>query len=112
VKNFVEQPPRTLAGGCPLLNTAIDSDDGNPMLRGKARVALHEWRDRIAAIVRHGQRNRELRVHIDPAAVATVIIASLEGAVMMSRLDQTREPLHTVAKHLTEYLQTLKAGIE
>jgi TetR/AcrR family transcriptional regulator, transcriptional repressor for nem operon len=109
VKNFVEQPPRTLAGGCPLLNTAIDSDDGNPVLRGKARGALHEWRDRIAGIVRNGQQNRELRDAIDPGAVAAVIIASLEGAVMISRLDQTREPLHAVGKHLAEYLQTLKA---
>jgi TetR/AcrR family transcriptional regulator, transcriptional repressor for nem operon len=112
VKNFVEQPPRTLAGGCPLLNTAIDSDDGNPVLRGKARGALHEWRNRIAGIVRYGQQNRELRDAIDPGAVAAVIIASLEGAVMMSRLDQTREPLHAVGMHLAEYLQTLKAGAE
>src|SRR5271163_3786502 len=51
VKNFVEQPPRTLAGGCPLLNTAIDSDDGNPVLRGKARAALDGWRAKIADIV-------------------------------------------------------------
>jgi TetR/AcrR family transcriptional repressor of nem operon len=112
VKNFVEQPPRTLAGGCPLLNTAIDSDDGNPVLRARARAALHEWRDRIAGIVSHGQQKRELRGHIDPAAVATVIIAGLEGAVMMSRLDQNREPLYAVGKHLTEYLETLKAVAE
>ena len=46
VQNFVEQPPRTLPGGCPLLNTAIDSDDGNPVLRGKARAALDQWRAR------------------------------------------------------------------
>ena len=108
VKNFVEQPPRTLAGGCPLLNTAIDSDDGNPVLRGKARAALHEWRDRIAGIVRHGQQDRELRDHIEPATVATVIIAGLEGAVMMSRLEKTREPLQALGKHLAEYLQTLR----
>ena len=61
VKNFVEQPPRTLPGGCPLLNTAIDSDDGNPVLRGKARAALDQWRADIADIIRQGQQNRELR---------------------------------------------------
>src|ERR1700735_5152258 len=48
VKNFVEQPPRTLPGGCPVLNTAIDSDDGNEVLRGKARAALNQWRADIA----------------------------------------------------------------
>src|SRR5580658_1165653 len=57
VKNFVEQPPRTLPGGCPVLNTAIDSDDGNEVLRGKARAALNQWRADIAYIVREGQRN-------------------------------------------------------
>src|SRR5580698_7254945 len=84
VKNFVEQPPRTLPGGCPLLNTAVDSDDGNPVLRSKARAALDQWRSSIAEIVRTGQRARELRREVDPVAVATLVIASLEGAVMMS----------------------------
>lgn len=109
VKNFVEQPPRTLPGGCPLLNTAVDSDDGNPLLRGKARGALDRWRARIGDIVHQGQRNGELRGGVDPAAVAAIVIAGLEGAVMMSRLEKTREPLHAVGAHLTEYLQSLKA---
>src|ERR1700722_10888305 len=99
VKNFVEQPPRTLPGGCPLLNTAVESDDGNPVLRGRARAALDQWRDAIADIVRHGQQKGELRDDIEPATVAVVVIASLEGAVMMSRLEKTREPLLTVGTH-------------
>ena len=110
VKNFVEQPPRTLPGGCPVLNTAIDSDDGNAVLRGKARAALDQWRAGIADIVHEGQQNGELRDEIDPAAVATVVIAGLEGAVMMSRMERTREPLHMVGKHLAGYLQSLKVS--
>jgi TetR/AcrR family transcriptional regulator, transcriptional repressor for nem operon len=110
VRNFVEQPPRTLPGGCPLLNTAVDSDDGNPLLRSKARSALDQWRGRIADIVRGGQQSGELRRGIEAGAVATIMIASLEGAVMMSRMEQTREPLHTVGKHLAEYLESLKAA--
>jgi TetR/AcrR family transcriptional regulator, transcriptional repressor for nem operon len=109
VENFVQQPPRTLPGGCPLLNTAVDSDDGNPLLRGKARSALDRWRAKIADIVHQGQRNGELRGGIDAAAVAAIVIASLEGAVMMSRLEKTRKPLYAVGAHLAEYLQTLKA---
>ena len=110
VKNFVEQPPRTLPGGCPLLNTAVDSDDGNPLLRGKARAALDRWRSRIGDIVHQGQQNGEFRGGVDPAAVAAIVIASLEGAVMMSRLEKTREPLHAVGEHLAGYLQSLKAA--
>jgi TetR/AcrR family transcriptional regulator, transcriptional repressor for nem operon len=107
VKNFVEHPG-VVPGGCPLLNTAVDSDDGNPVLRGKAHAALDQWRAGIADIVREGQQKFELHGGIDPDAVATIMIASLEGAVMMSRLEKTREPLHAVGKHLAGYLRSLK----
>jgi TetR/AcrR family transcriptional regulator, transcriptional repressor for nem operon len=107
VKNFVEHPA-VVPGGCPLLNTAVDSDDGNAVLRGKAHTALDQWRGGIAEIVREGQQSGELRQTLDPVAVATVVIATLEGAVMMSRLEKTREPLVAVGKHLAGYLQWLK----
>ncbi len=104
VRNFVGEPPRTVTGGCPLLNTAVDCDDGNPMLRNKARAALSGWRSRIADLVRSGQENGELRKTIDPDSVAVVMISSLEGAVMIGGLEKTREPLHIVGEHLKEYL--------
>ena len=107
VRNFVEPPARALPGGCPLLNTAIENDDGNPVLREKARAALNEWRSVIAEIVRDGQRGRELRKDVDPVAVATIVISSLEGAIMFSRLEKTREALFTVGKHLDGYLRSL-----
>jgi TetR/AcrR family transcriptional regulator, transcriptional repressor for nem operon len=40
VRNFRERRAGLVPGGCPLLNTAIDSDDGNPQLREKARRLL------------------------------------------------------------------------
>jgi TetR/AcrR family transcriptional repressor of nem operon len=107
VRNFVEPPARALPGGCPLLNTAIENDDGNPVLREKARGALDEWRSLIAEIVREGQRGRELRKDVDPVAVATIVISSLEGAIMFSRLEKTRDALFTVGKHLEGYLRSL-----
>ena len=107
VKNFVEYTG-ILPGGCPLLNTAVDSDDGNVLLRCKAHAALNQWREGIAEIVRQGQHEQELRCGIDPYSVATVVIASLEGAVMMSRLEKSGGPLLAVSKHLGEYLQSLK----
>ena len=36
VTNFVERRP-SVPGGCPLLNTAVAADDGNPVLRARAR---------------------------------------------------------------------------
>jgi TetR/AcrR family transcriptional repressor of nem operon len=107
VRNFVEPLPRAIPGGCPLLNTAIENDDGNPVLREKARGALDEWRSVIAEIVCQGMRGGELRNDVDPIAVATIVISSLEGAIMFSRLENTREALFMVGKHLEGYLRSL-----
>jgi TetR/AcrR family transcriptional regulator, transcriptional repressor for nem operon len=107
VRNVVAPPQRAIPGGCPLLNTAIENDDGNPVLREKARGALEEWRSCIADIVRQGVRAHELRKDVDPVAVATIVISSLEGAIMFSRLEKTREALCTVGKHLEGYLRSL-----
>jgi TetR/AcrR family transcriptional repressor of nem operon len=107
VRNFVEPLPRAIPGGCPLLNTAIDSDDGNAVLREKARGALGEWRSVIVEIVCQGMRSGELRSDVDPIAVATIVISSLEGAIMFSRLEKTREALFMIGKHLESFLRSL-----
>jgi TetR/AcrR family transcriptional repressor of nem operon len=107
VRNFVEPPQRAIPGGCPLLNTAIESDDGNAVLRERARGALDEWRSGIAEIVCQGIRGGEFRTDIDPVGVATIVISSLEGAIMFSRLEKTREALFMVGEHLEGYLRSL-----
>jgi TetR/AcrR family transcriptional repressor of nem operon len=55
VANFVERRS-SVPGGCPLLNTAIESDDGNPALRERARKALRQLRDLLSSIVSAGHQ--------------------------------------------------------
>jgi TetR/AcrR family transcriptional regulator, transcriptional repressor for nem operon len=109
VRNFVEESPPKLSGGCPLLNTAVESDDGNTLMRRRVRAALDQWRSTLAGFVRDGQASGELRGEIDCDAVAVIMISALEGAVMMSRLEKSREPLRKVGKHLESYLRALKS---
>jgi TetR/AcrR family transcriptional regulator, transcriptional repressor for nem operon len=103
IANFVDHRSQ-IAGGCPVLNTAVDADDGNSVLRGRVVKALHSWAARLQAIVKQAKKQGEARRSVDPKAVATVIIASLEGALMMSRLGRSNEPLRTVQQHLNRYL--------
>jgi len=109
VHNFVDEAPRNLPGGCPLLNAAIDSDDGNALIRAKAKAALDQWRSNLGGLVRDGQASGELRGGANPDSVAVIMISALEGAVMMSRLEKSREPLRKVGSHLESYLRTLQA---
>jgi TetR/AcrR family transcriptional repressor of nem operon len=109
VANFVERRG-TIPGGCPLLNTAVDSDDGNDVLRERARKALEGWRSYVAGIVQEGIKARQIHKHANPGKVATLVISSLEGAVMVARLTRSDEPLEVVKRYLDGYLEgTLRA---
>src|SRR6266403_1087816 len=67
VRNFRDRRAGLVPGGCPLLNTAIDSDDAHPPLRRKARRALDYWLDRLQAIAEEGKRRGEVRSAVDSA---------------------------------------------
>jgi TetR/AcrR family transcriptional repressor of nem operon len=94
-----------VAGGCPVLNTAIDTDDGNPVLRARVAKALRSWLSRLQIIVEKARERGETRRGVDPKVVATLIVASLEGALMRSRLQRNDEALRRVQSHLNRYLE-------
>ena len=107
IRNFAEQRP-ALRGGCPLLNTAIDTDDGNAALRARAREALAGWRTRLGSLMESAMRQGTVRAEIQPRAVASIVIGTLEGALMMSRLDGDRHALETARDHLISYITSLR----
>ena len=100
IANFINKREGLVAGGCPLMNTAIESDDGNTVLRARARKALASWTDRVAAIVRDGITKGEIDASVDPQEFADVFVGVLEGALMISRLRQSEAPLHAASKFL------------
>src|ERR1700692_2490686 len=105
VRNFRDRRAGLVPGGCPLLNTAIDSDHCNPQLRAKARHALSSWLARLRALVEEGQGRGEVRPDVDSAKLATLIASTLEGSSMVGRLQRSDEPLDLACRHLEEYLE-------
>ena len=103
--DFIDNPP--IAGGCPLLNTAIDSDDSHPALRDRACKAMTSWRNLINKIIQTGIKKGEINSQIEPDLVATILISTLEGAVMMSKLYQDSLHLERSVKHLHSYIDDL-----
>lgn len=93
-----------IPGGCPILNTAVESDDAHPALREKAQQAMDGWRSLIRRIVEKGIQRGELQPEVDPDLVATILIATIEGAVMLSKL-------YGDATHMQRSLAYLKAYI-
>jgi TetR/AcrR family transcriptional repressor of nem operon len=105
IANFIDRRP-PIAGGCPVLNTAVDSDNGNPVLRARVEKALKFWKTRLQEIVKRAAKRGEIRSGVDPKAVATLIVATLEGALMISRIEDSEGALRQVQAHLNRYLET------
>lgn len=112
IENFVELRAGLVPGGCPLMNTAVEADDGNAALRARAKKALQNWAVRLSKITTEGINKRQIDRHIDPLKLSQLIIGSLEGALLISRLQNTDEPLRAIKQHLSEYLeQNVRATI-
>jgi AcrR family transcriptional regulator len=107
IRSLVDDP--ALPGGCPILNTAIEADDTMPALRGRACEAMTGWQRLIGATVKAGVASGELRPESDPREVATVLTATLEGAVFLSKLYGDTGPMRIAAGHAAGYVRGLAA---
>jgi len=103
IDNFVSKPP--FAGGCPLLNAAMDADDGSPALYQQAQKALNGWVAFLREIIEQGQKSGELSPSVDRETLSTLIISLLEGAFFTSRLQKSKAPLKIAQQHLNRYLE-------
>jgi TetR/AcrR family transcriptional repressor of nem operon len=101
-RGYAEHPP--LVGGCPVLNTAIESDDGDPALRGRVRDVVDGWREDLRNAVAVGQARGEVRADIDGDDLATLLIATLEGGLMLTKLYGDGVHLERAAAHLDRHI--------
>jgi AcrR family transcriptional regulator len=99
VRRFAETPG-VFPGGCPLMNTAIDADDGNSVLRDLVCEAMKFWKARLVSIVEDGIAGGEIRDGIEPRRIANTMIATLEGALMISRLEGDRTAIEDARQSL------------
>lgn len=105
VSRLAEDPP--VAGGCPILNSAIECDDAHPLLRERVRNAMDRYRRLVEGIVESGIASGELDDSLKPHDVAITLIGAMEGALMISKLYQDTQYLKPVAEHLAQYIKTL-----
>lgn len=82
--SYISNPP--IKGGCPLMNAAVEADDAHPTLRKGALKILNMLRGSLLTILDNGITHKQIKTDIDTEMYATLFFASLEGAIMMSKL--------------------------
>ena len=102
-QELVDDPP--IPGGCPILNTAIESDDTETALRDRAREAMDVLRSTVRRIISKGIERGEIRPEVDVETWTSVMIATLEGAVMLSRLYQDTVHMHRAVAYVQHCIE-------
>lgn len=105
-ESYITNPE--VKGGCPLMNAAIEADDSNPSLRKEAVKVLDILRESVITILKNGIRYKQIKKETDPEYYATIIIASLEGAIMMSKLRGDNHDIKRIIKHLESALKNIE----
>ncbi|MBT1687352.1 TetR/AcrR family transcriptional regulator [Dawidia soli] len=94
---YVFNPP--VAGGCPLLNTAVEADDHRVSMRRLVARELVHTVEFIASLIEKGIAAGEFKKGTDAHQMAYVFFCSIEGAVMFARAERSEEPMQIVIKH-------------
>lgn len=105
-KNYLFSPE--VHGGCPLLNAAIEADDNNQALRGRALDILDMLHQSLLGIFHNGIKYGQLKPDIDTDYYATLFIANLEGAIMMSKLRGNAQDINRVILHLERLITDIE----
>jgi TetR/AcrR family transcriptional repressor of nem operon len=105
-ETYISNPP--VKGGCPLLNVSTEVDDAHPMLRKQAVAILNLLRDSIIAILSNGIKHGQLKASIRKEYYASLIIAMLEGAIMMSKLRGNSDDIRMAIRHLETLIKEIE----
>ncbi|MFK7846678.1 MAG: TetR/AcrR family transcriptional regulator [Rhodothermales bacterium] len=99
---YVSDPP--VEGGCPVHNTAVDSTYTHPALQQRARIGMDELQNYIRITVEKGIARNELPASMDADDVAAIMLSTLEGALMMSKLYNDEAYMSRAVNHLRVFI--------
>jgi len=96
-------------GGCPILNTAVEADDTNSLLKDRAAQAILKWRRSVQNLMQGGVDAGEFKEGLDIPRLALSIIAMLEGGIMISKVTNSQACLDKIMNTVELLIADMKA---
>ena len=96
------------AGGCPILNTAIEADDTHPQLKEKVKAAVISWKNKLVKMIEKGIENKEFRKGINAEQTALSFIATLEGGIMVAGLTGKQGDMKLITQFVEKMIDDLE----
>lgn len=97
-----------LQAGCPINNTAAESDDTHPLLREKAAKALQFWKERLENRILTGMERNEIRRDVNINEFTSILISLIQGSVLQAKVTGKIAPLNASMDFLERLILDLK----
>lgn len=100
---LAEQEKNNFVGGCLFGNTALEMTDSNPEFASVIQEVFVKWTETLETLLVAAQEagNSNSKI-IPPTLLAKTVVATVEGAIMMSRVSKR-------ASDLRDFLAAIKA---
>ncbi len=88
--------------GCPVATIALETTPESPRLTASCRAAIHSWQSTTAGYFAD--------VGATPAQarrLATLVVASFEGAFLLARVEENARPFRDIARELATHLEAV-----
>jgi TetR/AcrR family transcriptional repressor of nem operon len=98
------QRERNCVGGCALGNLASELSDVHEGFRARLFGVFSAWRERLTGVLEEAQAAGSVSPDCRPGAVAHFLVASLEGAILMTKLTKDIAVMERCVEELKRYL--------
>lgn len=83
-------------GGCPMLNTATESDDVMPIMKGRVKLTFDNWAKKISKILDDGIKKDVFKPEINTSQYANLFIMMIEGGILLSKIYDKQDNLFLI----------------
>jgi TetR/AcrR family transcriptional regulator, transcriptional repressor for nem operon len=92
-------------GGCLFGNVALEASDSNELYAERVAQVFARWQGKVRTVIAAAQKAGQLRTDLSAETLALLVVSTIEGGIMLSRLRKEEEPL----KSCLDSLRTLLA---
>ncbi len=96
-----------LNGGCPILNTAVDSSDVNEHLQAAVQKTIGSLQRSMVSFIKDGVREGEFAQQTNALGTTQVLICLFEGGFAMSKATRDNGYIENALSHMEFIIKTL-----
>lgn len=91
--------------GCPFGNLALELSDVNENFRTRLSDFFNQWQKAIEKCIKQGIKEKQFRGDISPKIVSRLILAHLEGAILIAKANRSINSLASGSKAILKLLK-------